>query len=74
VSDIRVSTVGPWASAVVAVYFNHEPDLATDVLHKMRGVWRLTKHSPGTLGEQCGIGMPHKDQQNLGFPPCHGGL
>ncbi len=74
VSEIRVSSVGPWASAVVTVYFNGTPDDAEAVLHKVHGVWRLTAHSPGTLGEQCGIGMPRADQRNLGFPPCTGGL
>jgi len=74
VSDIHVSTVGPWSSAVIAVYFNGEPDDAVDILHKVHGTWLLTKHSPGTFGEQCGIGMPRKDQQNLGFSGCSGGV
>ena len=74
VSLIHVSTVGPWASAVIAVYFNGEPDDAIDVLHKVHGTWLLTKHSPGTFGEQCGIGMPRRDQRNLDFSGCSGGM
>lgn len=70
VSHIRVSTVGPWASAIVTIIVEHVPDRAIDVLHKVRGRWRLTKHSPGTAEVQCGIGMPRKDQRNLGFPAC----
>lgn len=67
VSHIRISTVGPWASAEVKIFIQHSPDVAFDVLHKVRGSWRLTKHSPGTAGEWCGIGMPRKDMRNLGF-------
>lgn len=70
VSKIRISTVGPWASAVVTISVDHAPDSASDVLHKVRGQWRLTKHSPGTAEVQCGIGMPRADQRNLGFPAC----
>jgi hypothetical protein len=69
VNEIRVSTVGPWAEATVTIFIDRAPDSATAVLHKVRGVWRLTKHSPGTAGEWCGIGMPPKDQLNLGFSP-----
>jgi len=67
VSHIRVSTVGPWASAQVTVYVGHHvPDSALDILRYRSGQWRLTKHSPGTEGVSCGIGMPLKDQRNLG--------
>jgi hypothetical protein len=71
VKDIHVSTIGPWASAVVElVYTGQPPDDAEDVLHEIGGTWHLTKHSPGTFGEWCGIGMPVRDQRNLGFSRC----
>jgi hypothetical protein len=63
VSKIRVSTVGPWASAQIAVYFGNVPDIATDILHKVHGKWRNA--SDGTAGEWCV--MPRKDRRNLGF-------
>ena len=69
VSDIRVSTVGPWASATVTIYFGKTPDSATDILREHDGQWRNA--SLGTAGEWCV--MPAKDQRNLGFPssyPC----
>jgi hypothetical protein len=69
VSEIRVSTVGPWASATVTIYFGNSPDSATDILHKAHGKW--VNASIGTAGEWCV--MPIKDQRNLGFPssyPC----
>jgi hypothetical protein len=68
VSNIRVSTVGPWASANITVYVgsNHVPDGAFEILRKQHGRWVLTKHSPGTAAVSCGIGMPLKDQRNLG--------
>jgi hypothetical protein len=73
ISRIRVSTVGPWASAVVTSYTgHHDPDTALDILHKRHGRWRLTKHSPGTAGVSCGIGMPRSDQRNLGVICTHG--
>jgi len=64
VSRIRVSTVGPWASTTVAVYFGNVPDFATDILHKVHGKW--INDGAGTSGEWCV--MPRKDQRNLGFP------
>ena len=70
VSHIRVSTVGPWASAVVTIYFGSEPDNAVDILHKVHGKWHNA--NIGTAGEWCV--MPVKDQRNLGFSssyPCH---
>lgn len=70
VSDIRVSTVGPWAAATVTLYFGNEPDSALDVLREVHGKWTLTAHSPGTSMVQCGIGMPHRDQRNLGLEVC----
>jgi hypothetical protein len=70
VSHIRISTVGPWASAVVTIYFGKAPDDAEIVLRKSHGRWRLTAHSPGTEGVACGIGMPHADQRNLGVEVC----
>lgn len=73
VGNIRVSTVGPWAWVRITIVVDHSPDSAVDVLHKVRGVWRLTKHSPGTAEVQCGIGMPRKDQRSLGLPACHPG-
>jgi hypothetical protein len=65
VSHIRVSTVGPWASAQIAVYVGNQPDSALEILRYRSGQWRLTKHSPGTEDVSCGIGMPLKDQRNL---------
>jgi hypothetical protein len=64
VSYIRVSTVGPWASATVAIQVAGFPDYATDILHKVHGSW--TNASVGTSGEWCV--MPRKDKRNLGFP------
>ena len=61
VSNIRVSTVGPWASAGVTIY---PLGLSTDILHKVHRKWILA--SNGTAGEWCV--MPRKDQRNLGFP------
>jgi hypothetical protein len=69
VSHVRVSTVGPWASATVTLYFGNEPDDATDILHRVHGKW--TNASTGTAGEWCV--MPTRDQRNLGFSagyPC----
>jgi len=66
VSDIRVSTVGPWATAQITVYVGHEPDSGLDILRYRSGQWRLTKRSGGTVAVSCGIGMPLKDQRNLG--------
>lgn len=69
VSRIHVSTVGPWASATVAIYFGNSPDYATDILHEVHGRWLNV--SDGTAGEWCV--MPRQDQHNLGFPagyPC----
>ena len=69
VSRIRVSTVGPWASATITIYFGNEPDDATDILHKVHGKW--INEGAGTAGEWCV--MPGKDQRNLDFPagyPC----
>jgi hypothetical protein len=63
VSRIRVSTAGPWASALVAVYFGQQPDYATDILHKVYGKWRVA--STGTAGEGCV--MPRQDQRSLGL-------
>jgi hypothetical protein len=69
VSGIRVSTVGPWASAGLTVDVDGYPDTATDILHKVHGKWRNA--SWGTSAEWCV--MPRRDQRNLGFPssyPC----
>jgi hypothetical protein len=69
VSRIRVSTVGPWASATLTIYLQGSPDTATDILRKTHGSWRSV--SVGTSGEWCA--MPRADQVNLGFghaPPC----
>lgn len=69
VSGIRVSTVGPWASARLTIDVDGYPDTAVDVLHKVHGTWRNA--SSGTSGEWCV--MPRWDQRNLGFPssyPC----
>lgn len=70
VSDIRVSTVGPWASVALTIYVAHQPDRALAVLHKIRGRWVETAHSPGTSRVQCRSGMSHRDQRNLGLPVC----
>jgi hypothetical protein len=70
VRNIRISTVGPWASATVVIYFGNMPDSAVDIFHYVNGRWRLA--SVGTAGEWCV--MPRRDQLNLGFPasyPCH---
>jgi hypothetical protein len=69
VSRIRVSTVGPWASAGLTIDVDGYPDTAVDILHKVHGKWRNA--STGTSGEWCV--MPRRDQRNLGFPssyPC----
>ena len=69
VSGIRVSTVGPWASAGLTIDVDGYPDTAVDILHKVHGKWRNA--SWGTSGEWCV--MPRRDQRNLGFPssyPC----
>ena len=69
VSGIRVSTVGPWASAGLTIVVDGYSDTATDVLHKVHGRWRNA--SWGTSAEWCV--MPRRDQRNLGFPasyPC----
>jgi hypothetical protein len=60
VSNIRVSSVGPWASAEVTIY---PLGSSTDILHNVRGRWTLA--SNGTSEEWCV--MPRKDQRNLGF-------
>ena len=70
VSYIRLSTVGPWASATVTIYLHGSPDSAVDILHRIHGSWRNV--TVGTSGEWCV--MPVSDQRNLGFPgsyPCH---
>ncbi len=64
VSNIRVSTVGPWASATVMIYVGNAPDFATAIVHKVRRKWPYA--SVGTSGEWCV--MPRKDRKNLGFP------
>jgi hypothetical protein len=68
VSHIRVSTVGPWASATITIFFGSAPDTATDILHKVRGRW--VDAGAGTAGEECV--MPLKDRRSLGFGsyPC----
>lgn len=72
VTRIRVSTVGPWASATVTIEVGGSPDTAVDILHDVHGQW--VYDSVGTAGEWCV--MPRKDIQNLGFPvsyPCRQG-
>jgi hypothetical protein len=69
VRNIRVSTIGPWASALLTIHFGEHPDNAIGIFHYTRGRW--TSASIGTAGEWCV--MPAKDQRNLGFPasyPC----
>lgn len=69
VSRIRVSTVGPWASASLTIEVDGYPDDAVDILHKVHGKWRNA--SWGTSGEWCV--MPRRDQRNLDFDtsyPC----
>jgi hypothetical protein len=68
VSRIRVSTVGPWASATIAVDVGGALDTATDILHKVHGKW--VNAGAGTAGEECV--MPVKDRRDLGFGnyPC----
>jgi hypothetical protein len=68
VSRIRVSTVGPWASATITIYVGNVPDAATDILHKVHGKW--INAGAGTAGEQCV--MPLKDRRDLGLAgyPC----
>jgi hypothetical protein len=63
VSGIRVSTVGPWASAGLTIEIDNYPDYATDILHKVHGKW--INVGAGTAGEWCV--MPRKDIRNLGF-------
>jgi hypothetical protein len=64
VSQIRVSTVGPWASATVTFDVANSPGPSTVILHMVQGEWIVASH--GTAGEWCV--MPRKDQRNLGFP------
>jgi hypothetical protein len=67
VGGIHVSTVGPWASAQIAVYIDGSPDGAIAILHKVKGKW--TNLGAGSSEEQCV--MPYRDRQNLGFDePC----
>lgn len=63
VSRIHVSTVGPWASAGITIYFGNTPDTAIDILHKVHGKW--INVTAGTSGEECV--MPSADRLNLGF-------
>jgi hypothetical protein len=70
VGEVRLSTVGPWAAATVTIFFDGEPDNATDILRKAHGRWKNV--TVGTAGEWCA--MPVADQRNLGFSagyPCH---
>jgi hypothetical protein len=67
VSKIRVSTVGPWASAELTKY-EPGPNRATDALHKVHGKW--TNARVGSLGAVCV--MPAADQQNLFGIRCKG--
>ncbi|MGO9958710.1 MAG: hypothetical protein ACLP50_22565 [Solirubrobacteraceae bacterium] len=64
VTGIRVSTVGPWASAQITIEIDGSSDSATDILHDVHGQW--VYDSVGTAGEWCV--MPRTDIQNLGFP------
>jgi len=64
VRNIHVSTVGPWASAGVGIYFGKTLDSATAILHKVHGKW--INAGAGTDGEWCV--MPLRDQRDLGFP------
>lgn len=66
VSDIRVSTVGPWAIATIALYFNHRPLTAYAFLHKIGHRWHLSRGS-GT-GVSCNTGMPERVQEDLEVP------
>ena len=59
VSDIRVSTVGPWAKAEIEINDNS----GTDIFHEVSGQW--IDAGGGTAGEWCV--MPPEDQTNLGF-------
>jgi hypothetical protein len=70
VDHIRVSTKGPWASARGALWFGNEPDYALAVFRRVGGRWKITAHSPGTAGVECGIGMPHVVQRDLGLGVC----
>lgn len=65
VTGIRISTVGPWASAGVMGYrpILGAPD-AIYILHKVDGKWIIA--SSGSSAEWCV--MPRKDIKNLGFP------
>ena len=49
VSNVRVSTVGPWASATVMISSAGQPDSATAIVHEVQGKWRYA--SVGTDGE-----------------------
>jgi len=68
VGQIRVSTVGPWASAGVSILVGGARDNAISILHKVRGTWRFV--TVGTAGEGCV--MPLKDRRSLGLAsyPC----
>lgn len=70
VRNIRVSTVGPWASATVVIYVGNSPDSAVAIFHYVHRRWRFA--TVGTAGEWCV--MPPKDRRDLAFPasyPCH---
>jgi hypothetical protein len=66
VSDIRVSTVGPWALASIALYFNQRPLLAYAFLHKIGHRWHLSRGSGA--GVSCGTHMPDPVKEDLGVP------
>jgi hypothetical protein len=84
VSEIHVSTVGPWASVVVTYNYMTPPASVTAILQRRGRQWTLrslaangttTSALPGIQavggGEWCV--MPAKDVQDLGFPAgqCH---
>jgi hypothetical protein len=60
VSNIHVSTVGPWASAEVTI---SPLGASTDILHQVHSKWIIVCN--GTAVDSCV--MPRKDKRNLGF-------
>lgn len=66
VSDIKVSTVGPWAIATISAFYNHRPLAAYAFFHKYGHRWHLSRGSGA--GVSCGTRMPDPVKTDLGVP------